>query len=146
MQYYNSIYKYCYVRLKNENDARDCTQEVFTVFCQKVHNLRLNENIRAWLYRTADNVIKSFKRKNKKYISLDSVLAIPVNFDFESAAPFDDIISEDEYKLLKAYYIDKIGIDFISKKLGISTAAALKRIYRIKARLVKYMDDSNNKQ
>lgn len=146
MQYYESIFKYCYVRLKNENDASDCTQEVFAVFCKKAGKLRLNENIRAWLYRTADNVIKSFRRKNKAYISLDDISEIPDKTDFEAAAPLEDIISEDEYRLLKAYYIDKVGIELIAEKLGISKDAAFKRIYRLKARIVKYMGNFNKKQ
>ena len=34
-QYYNAIFRYCNVRLKDEHAAKDCTQEVFLYFPSK---------------------------------------------------------------------------------------------------------------
>ena len=145
-QYYNSIYRYCCVRLSNESDAYDCTQEVFIILYQKMDKLKISENIRAWLYRTADNVMRNHKRKNNKYISLEDIPEITVETDFSVETPLNDVISEDEYQLLKAYYVDKESIDQIAEKLEISKDAAFKRIYRIKARVAKYMGKINNTQ
>lgn len=145
-QYYNSIYRYCYVRLGKECDAYDCTQEVFVILCQKADKLNINENIRAWLYRTADNVMRNFKRKNNKYISFDDVPEIPVETDFSVETPFNEVISENEYQLLKTYYIDKEDISHIAKKLDITKEAAYKRIYRIKAKIIKHIGKIANKQ
>lgn len=144
-KYYNSILRYCQVRLGNQTDAYDCTQEVFVILLQKSDKLTISENIRAWLYRTADNVINNFKRKNSKYISLEDIPEIQQNTDFSCETPMSDVISEEEYQLIKAHYIDKEGIDHIAGRLGISSAAAAKRIYRIKARIVKYMENNNKK-
>ncbi len=147
-QFYNAIFKYCCVRLKKENDAYDCTQEVFLIFFKKMNKLRISENIGAWLYRTADNVIKNFYRKNKTHISLDDVPDIPAEIDPESVVeadiPLSGIISEQEYKLIASYYIDKEDINVIAKNLNITKDAAYKRIQRIKAKIAKHIGKTNN--
>lgn len=72
-QYYNAIFKYCCVRLDNEHAAKDCTQEIFLTLYRKIDKLKLSENVRAWLYRTADNVMKNYRRKNKITVSIDDI-------------------------------------------------------------------------
>lgn len=68
-RYYQAIYNYCQVRLKDEYAAEDCTQDVFLLLYRKMNKIKLSENIRAWLYRTADNVIKNHRRKIKNHPS-----------------------------------------------------------------------------
>ena len=36
------------------------------VLLKKQHKLNLSDNIRAWLYETANRVIKAYLKKNKK--------------------------------------------------------------------------------
>lgn len=79
-QYYDAIFKYCCVRLNNEHAAKDCTQEVFLILYKKMDKLKLSENIRAWLYRTSDNVIKNYRRKNKDSIPLDTLYTKRKNY------------------------------------------------------------------
>ena len=138
-QYYNSIFRYCYVKLSDEHAAKDCTQEVFLIFFGKMDKLKLSENIRAWLYRTADNVMSNYRKKHKETVSYDDVNEVTED-TYSVETPFNDIISEEEYELLKSYYIDGDDIEIISGRLGISKAAAAQRIHRIKAKIkAKYM-------
>ena len=88
------------------------------------------------LYRTADNVMKNYRRKNKITVSLDD-LDETTEDSYSVETPFEDIISKDEYKLLDDYYIKGEDIGHISKKLGISKAAVSQRIHRIKAKIEK---------
>ena len=138
-QYYNAIFRYCYVRLSDEHAAKDCTQEVFLIFFNKMDKLKLSENIRAWLYRTADNVMSNYRKKHKEMVSYDDVNEVTED-TYSVEMPFNDIISEEEYELLKSYYIDGDDIEIISGRLGISKTAATQRIHRIKAKIkAKYM-------
>lgn len=138
-QYYNAIFRYCCVKLSDEHAAKDCTQEVFLIFFNKMDKLKLSENIRAWLYRTADNVISNYRKKHKETISYDDVNEVTED-TYSVETPFNDIISEEEYELLKSYYIDEDDIEIISERLGISKAATAQRIHRIKAKIkAKYM-------
>ena len=42
---------------------RTALREVFLIFFKKYKSLESDENIRIWLYRTADNVIRNYNRK-----------------------------------------------------------------------------------
>lgn len=95
-RYYNAIYRYCCVRLDNEHAAKDCTQKVFLILYGKMDKLKLSKNVRAWLYRIADNVMKSYRRKNKITVSLDN-LDETTEDNYSVEMPFEDIISKDEY-------------------------------------------------
>ena len=67
-KYYQPIYKYCYAKLNcDASAAQDCTQNVFLIMIQKKNRLNLSNNMQTWLYKTADRVIRNYRRKEKKY-------------------------------------------------------------------------------
>lgn len=136
-KYYQSIYNYCKVKVNDEHGAKDCTQEVFLILYKKMDKLKLSENVRAWLYRTADNVIRNYNRKNKNNIPLDDseVNALSSEDEYSIERPLEDIINEEEFELLKEYYIDGEAIASISKKHKKTEAAICKRMQRIKLRI-----------
>ena len=138
--YYKAIFRYCCVKLNDEHSAKDCTQEVFLILYKKINTLTLAENIRAWLYRTADNVIRNYLRKNKNTVPLDEIAETvedSSSVDISVDIPFEDIITKEEYELLKSYYINGDDMGIISKNLDISKSATVKRIQRIKAKIKK---------
>ena len=62
--YCKEIFNYCYLKLNyNKEYAEECTQETFTILLLKWSKLASTDNIRAWLYRTSDNVMKNYNRK-----------------------------------------------------------------------------------
>ncbi len=140
-QYYQAIFRYCLVRLDDEQTAYDCTQDVFLTLYRKMDKLKLSENVRAWLYRTADNVMKNYRRKNKIVVSIDELNEATEDI-YSIEAPFEETITKDEYELLDSYYIKGENIGNISKRLGISKAAASQRLCRIKSKIEKkYMQN-----
>ncbi len=140
--YYKEIYNYCLAKLNfSSHSAEDCTQEVFVAFFKKHKNLDLTENIRLWLYRTADLVIKSWLRKNETPISLENSveaqnMAFEENFsDMDKISAFD-ILTTEETEILKAYYnSDKEEKIAAAKKLGLSLPSFYTRVHRIKKKL-----------
>lgn len=64
-KYYDDIYRFFCARCKNADTAKDLTQDVFLEFAKKLHKLK-NDNIRSWLYSTANNKLKEYLRKEKK--------------------------------------------------------------------------------
>jgi len=51
--------------------------------------------------------------------------------------------ANEEYNLLVSYYINGDSIDKIAKEMDKSKAAAFKRIYRIKSRIMQYMHETH---
>lgn len=112
-EYYEKILNFCYAKIGNRQLAEDCVQEVFLALSRKMHSLRLDTNIAAWLYGAAKNEIKRCLRKNiTSNISIDDLEDIPQSGK-ENERLFEDIISDEEYGILKDYYLD--GEDILSK-------------------------------
>lgn len=111
-KYYASIYRYCFVRLDyNEYAADDCTQEVFLILLKKQHKLNLSDNIRAWLYETANRVIKAYLRKANK----EDTISNPDEIEDKTAVIENDSqsalegLTEEEYLLISEYYSSEYG-------------------------------------
>ena len=116
-QYYSAIFKYCYVKLKkNQEAAEDCTQEVFLLFTKKKDELELDHSIKSWLYSSADNIIQAYLRQIVKHnhVDLDEV-SIPCDgglTSFTDDSPMDELsekLTEDDYQLLLDYYSADYG-------------------------------------
>ena len=142
--YYKSIYNYCLVRLDDCHAAQDCTQETFLVFYQKINRLS-EDNIRGWLYRTADNIIKNYKRKSFETISdeeADKIYTVDV---YSEDIPFGEILKPHELKMLTEHYIDGYDIGQVAEKNGKSTESVYKMFQRLKLKLKKYYPKGDEK-
>lgn len=145
-KYYNEIYSYCFTKLKyNRHSAEDCTQEVFVTFFQK-HEKLDEKNIRIWLYRTSDNIIKAYLRKNNNnnIISIeDSTEAMNIADSsqiFENDEPdIFDCLTKEELKLIRIYYDADYGNrEETARENGITLTALYQCIHKIKQKLKKY--------
>ena len=145
--YSKKIGRYCNIKLKNRSEADDCVQECFMVFYKAVLRGENIDNKGAFLYKTADNLIRNQWRrdkKNNKIISLDDIsenVSTPDivdcgNIDFDLYA--DKIIkalSENEQAIYKLKYVDDKSIADISAELNISFDAVAKRLSRLRQKV-----------
>lgn len=133
-EYYDSIKKYCFYKLHNDNLAEDCTQEVFLILIKKKTVLINTDRIYSWLLKVADKVIKNQLRKNKKECSLDDVSEIE-DRTHETSDVFD-VLSDDEYKLLSDYYnSDSQGKIELAEQNGLTMNQLYKKIHAIKEKI-----------
>lgn len=64
--YHQPVYSYIYRRVGDIEAARDLTAEVFRRFLQALHNgTGPSENLRAWLYRVAHNIVIDHYRRQQ---------------------------------------------------------------------------------
>ena len=141
-KYYTKIYNYCLVKMKNEDDAYDCVQQVFYILFVKLDKVELTNNISLWLYRTADKVISRYWKKNKKHIDLDSITEADNSVQFDNSYEIlETLISQEEISLLEKYYLKGISVEELSIQYNISTAAMYKRIERLKVKLLKHKEE-----
>lgn len=141
-KYYRELYNYFFVKLRyNKQSAEDCTQELFMILLKKHKNLDENNNIRIWLYRTADNVIKTYHRKNPDInISLeDSMEAMntpaPDCFS-QDETDLSEWLTDEEIELVRLYYDTSHGDrKSTAGKLGITVTALYQKINKIKQKI-----------
>ena len=72
-KYADAIFRYCYYRVYDREKAKDHMQEAFSRTWKYIAQGNQVDNIRAFVYRTANNIIIDEVRK-KKATSLDQIM------------------------------------------------------------------------
>ena len=73
-RYINKVYNFCLAFTGDEDDARDCSQEVFIRVYKSIGKFRADSKFNTWIYRITSNICKDMVRKvsyRKKMISSD---------------------------------------------------------------------------
>ena len=138
---YPHILKYCCKCLHGDiHAAQDCTQEVFLLLYRKIHSLDMTKDIRPWLYRSADRVVKAYLRKNPAPVETD---AEPETADLtDIPESVFDVLSQEERELVDAYY-SKADKQQIAKEKGITLQSLYVTMARIKKKLRKALGEAN---
>ncbi len=143
-EYYEKILNFCYAKIGDKQLAEDCTQEVFLALSKKMHSLRLDTNITAWLYGAARNEIKKCQRKNKRdSVPLDDLAEIPQKTN-ENSGTLEEILTAEEYHVLEEYYLNGEDISKLANDKKLSVKAMYQRIHRIKQKIIKNSDKLHN--
>ncbi len=97
--YASDIYRFCFLKVSNREQAEDLTQEVFTRFWQALREGTVMRSERALLYTVARNLVIDWYRK-KKESSLDILTESGIEFSGDSSA--DVTIAAEMAEALKA--------------------------------------------
>lgn len=71
-KYVTQVYRFCYVRLRNEFAAEDATSQTFLKALQALPQFR-DGMFAAWLFRIAHNVVTDVFRRGHEHTPLDDV-------------------------------------------------------------------------
>jgi|SRR3989344_8433445 len=149
-KYAEAIYRHCFFRIYSKARAEELMQETFMKAFEYLTKGEKVENIRAFLYRVANNLVIDEMRK-KKEESLDAILAgnrfaEPVSDEqakMEQMALFKEITSalhrlpEEERQIIVWRYINELEPQEIAEILGVTANAASVRLHRAMAALRK---------
>lgn len=95
-RYEASIYKFVLAMIKEPEDAKDITQDVFITLYNKLYTYRGKSKFSSWVYQIARNKSIDYIRKNKKIIKLN----IEEAYDISSKEPMPE--QHFEFKETKA--------------------------------------------
>jgi RNA polymerase sigma-70 factor (ECF subfamily) len=155
-QHADAIFRYCYFQTSNREVALDLSQDTFTKTWEYLKSNHEVENIKAFLYKVARNLIIDYRRK-KKSSSLDSLME--EGFDYsetediqtEKETEFDSKIAKealeelgDSYKeILTLRYIDDLSITEIAERTGMTENNISVKIHRGLQKLNEILTDNN---
>ena len=74
-RYINKVYNFCLAFTGDDDDAKDCTQEVFIRVYRSIGKFRSDAKFNTWLYRIINNTCKDMVKKvsyRKRMVSSDS--------------------------------------------------------------------------
>jgi RNA polymerase sigma-70 factor, ECF subfamily len=72
LRYLEEIGRFCYVRLRDEEAARDATQQVFAQALAGLGHYRESGQFRAWLYIIARHVLANHFRERRPTVALEA--------------------------------------------------------------------------
>ena len=141
-RYSNTLYKICFLILKNEFDTKDVLQETFLAYYTKSPEFESEEHKKAWLIKVSQNKCREFLRFHKKHECL------PLSEMDESFVMIDGLHSDErellslilnlDYKRKSVFilhYIEGYSIEETAQLLKITPAAAKKRLQRAREAL-----------
>ena len=111
-------------------------------FYKKMRFLNLSQDIGAWLYKTAYFTVKSYNRKNKHELSLESVDNV-LSYTMEKN-DVKNILTDEEYKLVSEYYLENKSVESLARQYNISKSGIYTRLKKIKSKLKKYYTNLTN--
>ena len=142
--YYEILIRYCMARMhRGYSEAEDVVQEVFLALSLK-ENINLNDNIKSWLYKTANYKIIKYLSKNPWFEDITEIVDLPEQEITEPEDNIFELLSDSELDLLKNYYYgaDK---EKLASQNGLSVNALYSKVKRIKKRLKESQNQGENK-
>ena len=151
MRFYDAfaeaLFRHCYFRVSERERAKDLVQETFTRTWEYLSRGKEVENMRAFLYRVANNLIIDESRR-KKALSLDELsetgfdppdrsLPIAVTTEIREALALVHRLDEKHRDLIIMRYVDDLGPKEIAEIIGESENVVSVRLHRAVARLRK---------
>ena len=128
------IYRFCYLKVSSKTEAQDLTSETFLKFIRYAQERDEEiENIRAFLYRTAQNlVIDHYRKREKRPLPLEEdwleekeLPQVPspeekllLNSDMKEVTNALGRIKDDQADLIIWHYLDGLSIPEISEING----------------------------
>ena len=138
------LLNYANTKLTDPSLAEEALQETFRIACSKLQSFCTSPNPKGWIVLVMKNVIRNMIRKRAKlrrtFIAMDDCRFS----DFESSTDdeitrveYSDVVSFDDYELLKFVVMEGFSIKEAAEHLGISVEACKKRIQRATERMRK---------
>lgn len=144
-EYGDAVYRFCLVKVSNNELAEDMTQEVFMRYWQYLKDGKEMTNTRSFLYTIANNLAKDWYKK-KKEVSLDDRLdnnLVPEDgqVDPETTASYVEVLSvieeleDSDREVLILTYVEGLPPKDIAEILGDTANAVSVRLNRATKRL-----------
>jgi len=150
-EYYDNIYYHILKIVKNEEDARDLTNDTFGKAYLNLNQFKPNYKFSSWLYKIATNTAIDFLRKKKlrrniqvednEYTQVADESSADTNLNRkENYATLKDAISKlkPEYRnVIKLRYYEELSYEEIAKRLQWPIGTVKATLHRAKALLSK---------
>jgi RNA polymerase sigma-70 factor (ECF subfamily) len=138
-EHFDRIYRYVMLRVRNQEDAEDITQQVFLKALEKIGSYRWRGMpFASWLFRIAHNLVVDYwKKKSREKVaavapeeidemaasSNDPVALAELNFDLKQLAAACDRLTDGQREIISLRFAGGLSVAESAKAMGKSEGA-----------------------
>lgn len=148
-RYLDFVYSVCRRQLGDPEMAQDVTQTVFLILAAKADSLKPGTVLSAWLFRVAHHACRNALRVEARRRHYERKAGADMQTGASGAgqtgpaveAGLDDALaklSESDREAVLLRYVEEMSLDEVAAALGVSSAAAHKRVSRALERLRRH--------
>lgn len=125
-----SMFRYCLSRTGSYHDAEDLAQEIMLISCKGEQSFENEKAFYAFVWRTADNILKSWYRSRHETAELDDTLSdgswealeeqFLENEQLRLITRELSLLNSNYRKAMVAYYVDGMSVKEISERFSIT--------------------------
>lgn len=142
-----SIFQYCLSRTSSYQESEDLSQEIMLTLCESIENLRDEKAFYAFVWRTADNILKSWYRdKDKRHTAqLSDTLSDGSWEALEEQAQLHEqlqlmtrelsLLNSNYRRVMVAYYIDGLSVKEISADFSLGQSMVKYLLFQSRKRI-----------
>lgn len=142
------LWRFIRRRVQDDHTADDLLQEVFVRIHSRLDTLESTENLVAWVYRIARNLVNDHHRARRPSdaCQLDSIPAndeASESFDRKAAGWLDQMIEQlpEKYRLaVRLSDVEGLSQEEVAKRIGLSLSGAKSRVQRGRVLLKGVLD------
>lgn len=150
----DALFRYCYFQTSNHEVATDLLQDTFTKTWLYLKDGKKIDNLKAFLYKVAKNLIIDHRRKKKSF-SLDAITETGIEFqddidteekivessDKEFVIGKLELLPPDDREILSMRYINEMSIKEIADTLDMTTNNVSVKIHRAVEKMKGLLSD-----
>ncbi|MBO5449726.1 MAG: sigma-70 family RNA polymerase sigma factor [Ruminococcus sp.] len=142
-----AIFQYCLSRTSSYQESEDLSQEILLTLCESIENLRDEKAFYAFVWRTADNILKSWYRsKDKRQTAeLDDTMSDGSWEALEEQAQENEQLrlitrelahlNSDYRHVMVEYYIEGLSVGDISARFSLSKSMVKYLLFQSRKRI-----------
>lgn len=149
----DALFRYCYFQTSNKEVAKDILQDTFTKTWIYLSGGNEVDNLKAFFYKVAKNLIIDHRRKKKAH-SLEAITETGIDFESEDEEERATENSDKEFvvtklekldpedrEILSMRYINEMSIREISNALDMTPNNVSVKIHRATQKMKKVLED-----
>ena len=136
-KYYEDVYRFVFMMLKDRNNAADVTQETFIMVERYLKNFQGNSSVRTWLYRIASNEVKKFYKRQKRAQNIKVPQKEKYEENYTDLKAAMEKLDKESYEILFLKFFKRMSEKEMAFILNIPEGTVKSRIFNAKEKLRK---------
>jgi len=154
-RYFQRVYSFTYMRLRNRADAEEVVQETFTAVFRSIDAYRGRSSLLSWIYGIAKNTVNNHVRKAKAHEARIERAELEIQYSVSPCTPEESLnlqrctdaiqerlssIADWHVEVFVLRHMENMSIGEIARRMSRSNDAVRSSLYRVKRLLVEAVD------